>query len=609
LVEATAAGLTPITADDVDAFFERVRAVVEEHGGEIIGDSDGGAGADVWQGNLAAPSLEAVERALAAIHNDLDYDAWIGVMAATKAATQGDEGAGFELFANWSATAGKDVDTVTADKWESIRAPYRVGWDYLGRLAAECTPAYNAAAEEFEAIPSDEQAPADGPLPAPADNTEEAAAALTDIFGRYVWVESQKRAVDLITGDTIDREQFNARNWQVGDPADSKQCAWAKFMREGGRRRTVQGVTYRPGQGLFVQEDMPGLSGLCVNQWRAPEHHNLPATASDADVGPWLDLVAFVLPNEAERTVVLDWMAWVAQFPAEKPNWALVMGSTAEGIGKDTLLLPLCTAIGQGNVREITPGDLASGYSWWAHKTKLVIVEEMHTFERKETMNRLKPLVAAPPYTITVNAKYQPQFEAPNILAAIFFTNEEAALAISGQDRRYFVTWNHHDPRPDGYYAAVHAWYKAGGRAAAARWLLDRDVSTFDARGKAPMTGAKENMRQASRSLLDEWVQESIKLEDTPFDTDIVALEDVWRRMPDWVAGKGPKPTIHRLAGAMRKARCLQVVDRVRLGRPLPGTDQDRARLYAVRRAEMLSHLPPDKLRDIYWEQRDKAAG
>jgi hypothetical protein len=34
-----------------------------------------------------------------------------------------------------------------------------------------------------------------------------------------------------------------------------------------------------------------------------------------------------VIPDERERTVVLDWMARVAQNPGLKPNYALVLGS------------------------------------------------------------------------------------------------------------------------------------------------------------------------------------------------------------------------------------------------------------------------------------------
>lgn len=87
------AGLTRVTADQVEAFLERVTWLVENlWDGEILAASGLGAGATgsgVFQGNLQAPSLAAVRQALAAIPNDLDYEDWFRVMAMTKAATEG----------------------------------------------------------------------------------------------------------------------------------------------------------------------------------------------------------------------------------------------------------------------------------------------------------------------------------------------------------------------------------------------------------------------------------------------------------------------------------------------------------------------------------------
>jgi hypothetical protein len=87
-----AAGLAVITAEEVDAFFAWVETYVVSLGAEIVTNSGSGAGLrdGAWQAGLQAPSLEAARGALGAIDpNDLDYDQWIQVMAAFKAATEG----------------------------------------------------------------------------------------------------------------------------------------------------------------------------------------------------------------------------------------------------------------------------------------------------------------------------------------------------------------------------------------------------------------------------------------------------------------------------------------------------------------------------------------
>lgn len=466
-------GLTIITAAQVEEFFAQVETLMASRGYEVVSRSSSSSRKrPVCQAGLLAPSIGAVERALAALENDVDYFTWLKVGAAIKAASGTEnEAAAYDLWLDWSLQyGGNDIDIIAA-KWASLRAPFSVGWDFLQRFATqEGDGTFYGAAEEFDPVtptPSEEElaeAKADMPL--------------TAMFNRFVWVQRLARVADTKTGDLLGRDQFNVLNRHIGPPTETKACAWAVLTSSVNRLQMAQAVTYRPGAGRFVDEDLPGLTGRCVNLWR-PTLVDIPAVARYEDVAKWLEHVAFVLPNEQERETVLDWLSWIIQNPGEKPNWAVVMGSSAEGLGKDLTLEPVRVALGAANVREIDADDLASGYSDYLAGTRLLIVEEMQMHERKAMMNRLKPLIAAPPHTLRVNVKFQPQYEIPNLIATIFFTNMENALAISAKDRRYFVTWNEAQPKPDTYYTELVAWFDAGGAAHAARWLLDRDVSSF----------------------------------------------------------------------------------------------------------------------------------
>jgi hypothetical protein len=104
-------------------------------------------------------------------------------------------------------------------------------------------------------------------------------------------------------------------------------------------------------------------------------------------------------------------------------------------------LEPVRYLLGHSNVREIGPEEVSSGYTGWLAGTKLLIVEEMHSFERKATMNRLKSFVAAPPWRLYVNPKYGKPYEIPNLIATVFFTNHYDALALEMNDRRFVVLW------------------------------------------------------------------------------------------------------------------------------------------------------------------------
>ena len=381
-----AAALSGLRSEALDAFFDKLESLLDMFGYEVTNRSAAkGKGSAVVQAGLLAPSVEAIGRALAAIPNEVDYDTWMKLLAAVKGAAGPErEGDAYALFEDWSLQWPENTPEGVLAKWRSFHPPYQVGWDYLARYAQdEGAGSFFSAHEDFDAI-ADAPGPdtKSGPLLPPAEQK---------MFDRYVWVESIQRICDRLTGDLLNREQFNVRLAKIGDPASSKDCAWAVFVRDYVNVTAVKNVTYRPGQGQFVTEALPGLTGQSINTWTDPAV-DLPAHASDADIKPWLDHVAMVIPDEFERETVLSWLAWICQNPGEKPNWALVIGSTSEGLGKDLMMDPVRAALGSANVREIGPDDLSSGWTDFIKGTRLLIVEEMELNERKATMNRLKPL-------------------------------------------------------------------------------------------------------------------------------------------------------------------------------------------------------------------------
>lgn len=596
-------GLTPINVDQLDAFYDRLEQIVALHGYKVVKKSIGrhDAHSDVPQAPLLAPSIEAVRQALAALPNELDYDDWINVMVATKAAT-GSTQDGYELFAEWSATSGLDTPATTRAKYASFRGPYRLGWDWL------VTYVRKHGDGTFHIA----QAALDDGAPAVAHNRkgEHRPDKVQAVFERYVWVERIKRMCDRETGELLDREQFNVRNAHIGSPASSTASAWSILTSDPQRLTVVKAVTYRPGAPLFLTEDLPGLVGPCINRWRDPTP-DIPASATDDDVLIWLEHVAFVIPDETERGIVFDWFAWIVQNPGEKPNWALVIGSTAEGMGKDMMIEPVRVALGAANVREIGPDDLVSGYTDFLANTRLLLVEEMQMNERKAMMNRLKPLVAAPPYTLRVNVKFEPQYEVPNLVAAIFFTNMDNALSLSKQDRRYFVTWNHGQPREASYYEGLASWYGDGGAAKAARWLLSRDVSAFKPKGRAPNTAAKGAMRLAAMPDLEATIHDGLLNREGPFWRRLVTVGEVaeWIRQ---LIGPFRPPSPRRLVGALKAAGAVQFDRRPSLGfvpeacaRP-HAYDPKQVQLFAmpgdVAALELLDDLPA--LRELFWAER-----
>lgn len=591
-------GLTAITAEQVDQFFTDLEGLLELHGYQVVSSS--AATPNHWSGDLSqlAPSMDALKAALNAIENTVVYDTWITIISAVKTAAGPDrEAEAFLASAAWSLTyPGNTLKDFTA-KWASFREP-RAAWPFLRRYAIEHGDGtFCDAADEFDAV---EPTPTAEELAEAADTMP-----LTAMFNRYVWVQRLARVADLESGELLAREPFNVLNRHIGPPTDTKSCAWAVLTSSVTRLQMAHGLTYRPAGPKFVDENLPGLTGRCVNLWK-PSSTRIPLDVTDKDVQPWLDHVEFVIPGERERAIVLNWFAWVIQNPGEKPNWALVVGSGKEGIGKDLMMQPVRAALGADNVREIGPDDIASGYTDFLLGTRLLLVEEMQMHERKALMNRLKPIIAAPPYTLRVNIKFVPQYEIPNLVAAVFFTNMENALAIGPNDRRYFVTWNDGDPRPTSYYAELAAWYEGGGAAAAAGWLLKRDLSGFNAKGRAPDSEAKSAMRMASRSLFDETIEDAVANKEGPFAHGFFTLDEAVAYIEPRL-GERQRLSPRRVSGALKRLG-VHAIGRMSLGAEPPGIQAPY--LKEAREHQMLSWTKDDadndsaSIRTAFWAER-----
>lgn len=578
--------LFELSQEMLDDAWEGLRQYILSLGGQLLEDqrSTATGGRKPIGHDSTTGDPELIKLALESMPNNLGYDDWIRMCAAIKAAFGGDENY-YGAFETWCLKYPEATPADARKRWDSVTSS-ELGANYV--LDHARAAGFNDAAEQFEAT-EDFQV-----VENPDQRRQQA---LDDMFERYVWVEEVKRFADVTTGKLLDEKQFNTRLAAVGNPASSRTCASVVYVRSLERRRIAWSLTYRPGAELLVNE----RHGLSFNTWRASDL-KLPDVVCDADVAPWLELVRHVIPDKEARDIILDWSAYAMASPAEKCNWAVLLGSTTHGIGKDLMFQPLVHGLGTTNVKYIGPSDLAGGYTDWAANAKLVIIEEMHSFERKEMMNKLKAFIAAPPEEIRVNMKYVPQYQVPNISAYLFFTNLTNALAIEKEDRRFYVYWSPAKKDDSGLYARVVHFYETGGYAKVSRWLMQRDLLLFDAKGSAPGSVHKDEMRRSAQGALDEWVETSIEEAEAPFNTALVAPEDILHRLPPRI--ERLKPSRQLLLAAMRSAGAVSL-QRVSLGRKLDHIPSGRPVLFAVREHEYHARLSADKLAEAFWEQRD----
>lgn len=330
---------------------------------------------------------------------------------------------------------------------------------------------------------------------------------------------------------TLSPTQFNALGSHAvgGHSFGGKKSAAARFLdppdvsRGEAAGTVVDALTWRPGEGEIVRDG----NRVEFNTWR-PGGLALPASGSvsDADVARWLAHVAFVFDGDpSAMSVFLDWCAWLVGRPGVKINWCPVLCGD-QGTGKDLMLWPLIEFLGDHNVGTVNAHELAGSFNAGWVQSQLIVFNELATLERQALSDKLKPLIAAPPKTLTVTQKFQPSWNIPNVAITFGMTNRPDGLLIENSDRRLWVFISSAKPKSPDYYRELVAWYRAGGAAKVARWLLDRGVSQWFDPGRCPddVLGHKEEMRHEGRTAVMHFLVEQLAKEGGEFAGEVVVF-------------------------------------------------------------------------------------
>ena len=351
----------------------------------------------------------------------------------------------------------------------------------------------------------------------------------TEWFDRFAYVQSDDCYFDMVTRREVARNVFNAlyRHIDCRSVHNQKSRISASFYFDERRQQfgapALLGVTYAAGEDVLVTRD--GM--VYGNRWTnmRPDMSDSDTIADD-DINIWLDHCRVLVPEEDELQHIFDVMACKVQNPSVKINHAVLHGGD-EGSGKDTMWTPFLWAIGgkhQHNRSIIENKGLESqwGYGLEAEVVILNELKESEAKERRALSNRLKPIIAAPPETLTINRKGLHPYELLNRLQVIAFTNDPMPITIPSQDRRWFCVWSR-APRMNRQAAkALWHWYENGGFEKIAAWLWQRDVSAFNPAAAPPTTEWKMNMVEHGLSVAESFLVDMMNHRNGPFAQGVV---------------------------------------------------------------------------------------
>jgi hypothetical protein len=383
-------------------------------------------------------------------------------------------------------------------------------------------------------------------------------------FERFAYVQADEGYFDLVDRREITRSAFNAlfrhiscHSVHAGAGGKARRVeasiAFDEARQDRGAHALV-GVTYAAGEGVIVARD----GDLYGNRWR--DARPLVNRELKADISPWLDHVAVLVPEAAEREHLFNVMACKLQNPTVKINHA-VLHAGDEGCGKDTLWAPFLWALCGPALknRGLLDNDTLSsqwGYQLEAEVIVLNELKEPDARERRALANRLKPIIAAPPEFISINRKGLHPYEMVNRALVVAFSNDPVPISLASQDRRWFCLWSSAPRMPAETARKLWAWYQAGGFEAVAAWLYRRDVSAFNPSAAPPITEFKLNLCEHGMSAGESYLVDQLRARGGEFARG--AIGSPFHALCDRLSGPaGFKVFQTQLLHALREARWI----------------------------------------------------
>ena len=229
------------------------------------------------------------------------------------------------------------------------------------------------------------------------------------------------------------------------------------------------------------------------------------------DISPFMDFIDIMFGQAEEmlmiKEIFLNWLAHIHQKPDEKTDLAIVMKTRVQGSGKSMIEELMEETLGDDNVSLIDMSDLDKGWADPIINKLFVGVEELYEMgagQRKKIKANIKKIITQ--RTMTGNMKGKAYQKNVLFSRMYFMSNENSPLAIEKLDRRFLVIEPVNQTtellaKTKELGTALKKWCEEDqGYGKILHYLLNKDISKFNPRMRAPETKAKDDMVYAGMS-------------------------------------------------------------------------------------------------------------
>lgn len=301
----------------------------------------------------------------------------------------------------------------------------------------------------------------------------------------------------------------------IGDK--TTRNAWDAFTES-------QAVNFPKVNGLAFRPEIPPGS-IVIEEGSSLINSYVPIDTphTEGDPAPFVEHLRKLFPVDADREIIVAYMAAIVQFPGVKFQWCpLIQG--AEGNGKTLLINAVANAVGWRYTHTPNAAELGGGgqkFNSWLERKLFIGVEEIYVSDRREVSDALKPLITNS--RIEIQGKGVDQHTGDNRGNFIMSTNHKDALIKNRNDRRYAVFFTAQQSADDieahgmggDYFPNLYAWLRSGGYAIVTQWLrsyaIPDALNPAGALHRAPDTSSTNEVLELSRSFIEQEILEAIE--------------------------------------------------------------------------------------------------
>jgi len=148
-----------------------------------------------------------------------------------------------------------------------------------------------------------------------------------DMLQTFVWIEKGPTVVDRSNPRYKWRPgefkgAFAASTTKVGEKKIPHSELWSRHR----NRATAYDLSFDPSEDTFFKRKGQQL----LNMWQSPDWPDVDV----AFASPFLEHIEYLVPNERERSDLLDWLAAIAQQPGVRPHYHFLLYTECQGIGR-----------------------------------------------------------------------------------------------------------------------------------------------------------------------------------------------------------------------------------------------------------------------------------